>query len=142
MRTEVSRDDRFRWNDSYIGRGLNKVERVFRLRHHCFNLVVLHNAFMIHSTSVHLAQSVSDEAMRERLETNLLLFKQQQRAYLNTMDSCTRPKLDREGIVDGLSRMQKWITDNVATLLLDMYLPGRLDSLHRDDQIQFSSDTI
>ena len=48
----------YKWDDWYIGRGLNKVERVYNLRHFCFKFIVMNDLFIIHSTKLHYQQKV------------------------------------------------------------------------------------
>jgi len=93
MRSDVSRDERYQWNNSYIGRGLNKVERAFNLRHHCFHFIVLHDLFMVHSTSMHLVDvTISNEDKSKWNKFNLNLFLQQKKLYRQNVDSCAFPK--------------------------------------------------
>ena len=93
MKSDISRDERYIWNNSYIGRGLNKVERAFNLRHHCFNFIVLHDLFMIHSTSMHLVDvTVSSEEKKKWNKFNLDLFLEQKKLYRRDENSCSYPE--------------------------------------------------
>ena len=126
MRSNTSRDARYQWNNSYIGRGLNKVERAFTLRHHCFNFVILHNLFMIHSTSMHLIDvTVSDEEKAKWNKYNLKLFEEQREHFFLDKDSCTHPKR-----VDN-STWYQWIAEQLANLQPVLAHPlHRLGTIH------------
>eukprot|EP01083_Nonionella_stella_P068434 181673_1 len=88
----ISTSPLYRWDDRYLGRGLNKVERVYKLRHGCFNFVVMHNLFMIHapdSIVIH-HERVSNEEKKKWHKYNLELFRTTVREYREDPYSCAQ----------------------------------------------------
>ena len=88
INTKISK--KYPFNNNYIGRGLNKVERTFNLRHNCFNFIVLNNIFIIHSSSLHLIKknpTNQDKIKWHRFNFNI--FIQQKLNFYSTQNSCS-----------------------------------------------------
>lgn len=49
IKTNVSRNKLYEWNNKFVGRGYSKVSRVQNLRYHCFNFFVMSDLFIIHA---------------------------------------------------------------------------------------------
>jgi len=97
MLTSVSRQRQYQWDTRYIGRGLNKVERVYKFRHFCFNFIVLHDAFMIHardSVVSHGVDNVSEADTKKwyAIEDKMRLFEQSKKQYKRDANSCLTVK--------------------------------------------------
>merc|ERR1711920_1205271 len=91
MNANTSRMRRHQFGNDYIGRGLNKVERTFTLRHYCFDFIVMSNLFIIHGDDVRSNKSHSND-INEReyakwIGINEKMFKQQKEKYQEQIHS-------------------------------------------------------
>lgn len=89
MLTNVSRMDKYRWDSNFAGRGYNKVERAYTLRHYCFKFLVLNHVFMIHKQSLHRKEKPDQKEVNYWNAFNKKLFNQKRISYYLQKDSCT-----------------------------------------------------
>eukprot|EP00485_Elphidium_margaritaceum_P016535 CAMPEP_0202728836 /NCGR_PEP_ID=MMETSP1385-20130828/185829_1 /ASSEMBLY_ACC=CAM_ASM_000861 /TAXON_ID=933848 /ORGANISM="Elphidium margaritaceum" /LENGTH=463 /DNA_ID=CAMNT_0049395089 /DNA_START=189 /DNA_END=1577 /DNA_ORIENTATION=+ len=89
IRSEVSRMPQYQWDNDFIGRGLNKVERTFTLRHYCFTFVVMHELFIIHPISLHHTKHFTQKDKLNWHRFNLQLFEEKRNRYFSDPRSCT-----------------------------------------------------
>ena len=95
INTEVSIMEEYQFDNQFVGRGLNKVERVFALRHFCFNFYVLNDLFIIHKPkSLHLDgienhQNITSEDTEKWHENNKRLMDKKRKKYYRDPQSCS-----------------------------------------------------
>ena len=99
MNTNLSRMRRHQFDNDYIGRGLNKVERTFTLRHYCFDFIVMSNYFIVHghddkrnkSGSHSIGYNIKNERGYEKyVGINEQMFKKQMEHYREQKGTCSR----------------------------------------------------
>ena len=90
INTNLSRSDKYKWDNKFVGRGYSKTQRVNTLRHNCFNFIVMKDLFVIHASStIHVK---FNETLRNHWtgKNRELLIKQQRIQYKNK-NSCLTP---------------------------------------------------
>eukprot|EP01084_Bolivina_argentea_P199210 340917_1 len=125
----VSRYSLYEWDNKYIGRGLNKVSRVFKLRHFCFNFIVMHNLFIIHAPdSMVLHHDIVTNQQKEKWHKyNLDLFNNQTNIYLKDKDTCIKQaqslydKNHSDKNIDNRKHYLKEYITNIRQGRLDLY---------------------
>lgn len=91
MNTRLSKSRKYQFNNSYIGRGSNKVDRVMTLRHYCFNFLVLNDLFIIHKINA-LHGMKTDTTSKEKEEWyryNRKLFLENVDIYEKDPNTCS-----------------------------------------------------
>eukprot|EP01083_Nonionella_stella_P178130 628385_1 len=98
----ISLQPEYKWNNTFIGRGLNKVERVLKLRHLCFTFIVMNDIFMIHALDIKHHSIVDRKQFIEMHRFNAQMLNETLKGYLNEDTSCVGllPTHDRGYVVD------------------------------------------
>ena len=89
INTNLSKSIKFKWDNNFIGRGYNKVERVYNLRHHCFKFIVLNHLFMIHKQSMHHKEKPIQKEINYWNVFNKQLFSKKRIKYFLDKNSCS-----------------------------------------------------
>ena len=122
IQTNLSKKAEYQWDNDYIGRGLNKVQRTFKLRHHCFQFTVMKDLFMIHTAKLHHTEHFTQKDKENWHAFNKQMVDKQKKEYYNYPGSCSYPyESDTQcesGILSGPSCQYKqwWIYRRMTRL--------------------------
>eukprot|EP01083_Nonionella_stella_P022979 63504_1 len=91
MKSELSRDAQYQWNNAFVGRGYSKTSRVNVLRHYCFNFYVMKDLFMIHAADTKHVEYNQTSNNYWTAQNRELLIKQRREEYKDRRTCLTPP---------------------------------------------------